>query len=117
MLAQQELGRQATRNRYRSLHETGNRPMLKHEQLRGELSRQVADYLAAVRDREQLPPHAFPAGFFMDAFPASEIAELSKVQDAAMAPLVPVAAIDQRTGLTDPTVLETFSLQTMFDFG
>lgn len=90
-------------DRYEGLISSGNRPVTPDEQLRGERSRRVADYLAAVRDREKLPPHAYPAGVFTDVFPASDIAALAKKQGEGMAPLAPVAPIAQGTSLIDPS--------------
>jgi len=117
---QQQLGQRSAPNPYWALQETGNRPPPEHQQLRGALRKQVADYLEAVRDREQLPPHAFPGGvFFMDAFPAYEIAERARGRSAGLAPLEPVAPIGQRTWLEDDDEDDdhAFSLQMLPDLG
>src|SRR4051794_13751303 len=80
-------------------------------------SSDVADYLEAVRDRAPLPPHAFPAGIFMDAFPASVYRAAATLPADTAAPLAPVAPIGQSTSLTVDGLKNERLLQTMPDIG
>jgi hypothetical protein len=81
---------------------------------RGELSQQVADYLDAVRHRHELPPHAYPAGFFLDAMPSRDLAALQL--DSERAPLSPVRPLSQDVFAADAPDAAVY-LQRLPDFG
>lgn len=85
---------------FEGLLELANRPVATDDQVRSEFGRQVAEYLAAVRDRARLPPHAYPAGmFFTDILPTRDIADLAGSRGDMGAPLAPVAPLPQTTNL------------------
>ena len=72
------------------------------QHLRTQVSELVAQYIAATREAERLPQHAFVAGFFTDTLSGRDIARLTLGTDTRPVLLAPVTAPGQRTSLVDP---------------
>lgn len=101
----------------RGFVDKANDPVPADAVLRSNWREELADYLEAVRDRRVYPPHAFSAGFFMDAFPTSQYARRASEMHRPDLALAPVAPVDQTAPLADHAAREPLWRKTMPDDG
>lgn len=98
----QDAGAELSASGFRGFLPYGNHPPLTEADLNRELSKRLANYISAVRDAGELPPHAFPeSAYFLEAVATRRLVTLAHERGDTDPFLPPVAPIPQNSEIWD----------------